>query len=263
MRRSRSRARPRRRTSPGPAATPRAPPHRSATASSTRVTVSALGRLGVEVLVAQHGAVGVARQQTADDGLDPLRAQHVVGDDLLARHPRDLEGERHHGAGAVLAGGAVHDDGALGAGDDAQGRRDRVGALVEVAEVVLRPEGVVLRCPVARPAQEQRVAGDLVRGSGPFSTASEWWWWASRSTRRSGPGPSRWSSVSERRSTTSVTPSSSTSREMSAPVRSWRLSERISRPLTVRPPSAVGSPPTSRMLARPSRSIQRSVTASW
>src|SRR6516225_3475381 len=74
-------------------------------------------------------------------------------------------------------------------------------------------------------------------------------------TASRGPGPSSSTSAVVRRSTTVVTPISSTSLLTSAGDSSCRFSERSSRPYLVSPPSSVGSPPTSRTLTAPSRSI--------
>src|ERR1700722_7506906 len=82
--------------------------------------------------------------------------------------------------------------------------------------------------------------------------------WCARRTpgsASSGAGPSTATSFVERRSTTVVSPISSTSLLTSLAESSWRFSERSSLPGTVVLPSLVGSPPRSRTFTAPSSSI--------
>ena len=90
--------------------------------------MSVVGDCCATVLSLRLSGVGGLRAQPVHDRRDPLGRRGEVGDDEVVRHADDLEGEAHDGAGAVLAGGAVHDGGALARGDGVQRGHDGVGA---------------------------------------------------------------------------------------------------------------------------------------
>ena len=268
----------RRRSSRAGGARPRRPP------AAERLDEEPHG-LGPRLLLGHGLALEVRRiggmpGQSFEDPRQPLGRGRVVGDHRLGGDADDEEREPDDGPRPVLAGGAVDDHGTVGLADRPQGGDDRVRAAVEIAEVVLRPVRVVLALflrrsglrPVCRgstwPATDLRrrphVAVGLPREAalaggdpgllgvlGVERVVVD----RTSGSATSGPSPSLATSTKVRRSTTSVTPRSSTRWRTEAGDSSWRLSDRISRPAATAPPSLVGSPPTSRMLSTPSSSI--------
>ncbi len=108
------------------------------------------------VRLADLEAVQVAACQVIDDGRDLALGEGVVGRDHLGRHAGDRQGECHHHAGAVLAGRAVHQGGAVRLGDGAQRGHHRVRPLFQVAQVGRHHRPVVGGQPLTLPGQRLR-----------------------------------------------------------------------------------------------------------
>ena len=127
-----------------------APPSRSSASTRSRI-VSARGSCWATVLPSRFAAYAGCRAQPLEDARDPLGRRRVVGDHGLGGDARDEESEPDHRPGTVLAGGAVDDDGAVRLTDRPQRRHHRVGAPVEVAEVVLDQYSSCFRSSFADP----------------------------------------------------------------------------------------------------------------
>ena len=91
----------------------------------------------VRLVRAAVEVVGVGRRglQPRHDRADPLAGRDVVVDDRAAGRAGGGERQRDDHAGAVLAGRAVDDRGAVGVRGVAERVDDRVGAVAQVAEV--------------------------------------------------------------------------------------------------------------------------------
>jgi len=85
------------------------------------------GRVLLRVVSLELRAICRGADEARQDRVDPLTGREVVADDRLSIHPGRIERERDHYPGAVLAGRAVDQDGAVGAGDRAHRADDRVG----------------------------------------------------------------------------------------------------------------------------------------
>ena len=216
--------------------------------------------MGRDGAAAEVFGVRGGRQQPGYDLLRPAPSWPRSPPPPPSAHAGHGQGQRHDRAGPVLTGRAVHQRAPGRVRDGAQGGDHRVRPVDEVREVDRRdalsevdlrargppragpaqaaPRGVRLVSPrrPRAPLPEQRELVPAYAGPeqrpGPSAGARSR---CAGRRHRSGPGPSSWS--------------------ISAGVSVCRLSERSSRPGTILPPSVVGRPPTSRRLARPTRSI--------
>jgi len=86
-------------------------------------------------LLARHAAALRVGEQALAQRVDAVVGQGEVLDDLLGGHPRHLEQQQRQQPGAVLAGGAVEQRGALALGQDGHGAHESRPGVVEGGQV--------------------------------------------------------------------------------------------------------------------------------
>ena len=216
-----------------------------------------LVRAAVEVV-----RVGRRRLQPRHDRADPLAGRDVVVDDRGAGRAGDRERERADDAGAVLAGRAVDDRGAVGVRGVAQRVDDRVGAVAQVAEVGahggrLDARAVAVAAALDPRHHRGRVDVGVLAGLGVERAVADL---GAAVARRAGPGPRagpRRRSAGRRRRGRRPHRRACRRRRGSGPGGCRSAAGRRGRS-SRRPPS--GSPPRSRAFTAPSRLTQRPLT---